>query len=108
MKKSFLDPLARAAYEARKAALVTGAYPASAVRTPDETHFYAWEELPERVENAVQSLYRQQAEATLGKFITFVLAEGNSEVRQALTKILYELREKMLTDAEQAKMEEGV
>jgi hypothetical protein len=80
MKTDMSDLFAQAAYEARRQALITGAYPKRAFTIPSLEHCYMWDEIDPTLENAVKWLYRKETQAAIETFIGFVMRHGTTEV----------------------------
>ena len=107
MQKAVTEVFGKAAYEARCKALITGAYPKSAIRVPDQEHFYQWDEIPIAVEDAVKWLYRKEGQAAVEAFFAYIVLNGSPEAKYALNTMLREMNAVLFTDEEQAEMVSG-
>jgi hypothetical protein len=105
MKKAVTEELGKAAYEARRQKLITGAYRNSAVRVPDAEHFYEWDDMPGDVESAVKWLYRSQGEASVHAYFFYIALNGSPKAKAALSVLVEETKTLMYTEEEQARME---
>jgi hypothetical protein len=104
LKKNFLDPLAKAAYEARRTALQTGVYPDRAFTIPSSRQYYDWDDADIPTGDVVKWLYRKEAQAVLEAFVATIAINGTPEAKQAFGILLQELAGEMFTDVELAKI----
>lgn len=109
MKQTFTDVLGKAAFDARRQALVSGVYPKSAFNTPSQDKYYSWDGRDESssitIEEGIKALYRQDGQAAVEAFLLFVTMHGSPEARQAMRTVLREMKDAIFTDIEQAQMD---
>ncbi|GHO98642.1 hypothetical protein KSF_086900 [Reticulibacter mediterranei] len=105
MRTDVNDLFAQAAYEARRQALLTGAYPKQAFTIPNSERCFTWDEIDPALEDAVKWLYRKEAQATIEAFISFVMQHGTTEAKQAIATAFSEMQDVLYTQRERATME---
>jgi hypothetical protein len=105
MKTDMSDLFAQAAYEARRQALITGAYPKRAFTIPSLEHCYMWDEIDPTLENAVKWLYRKETQAAIETFIGFAMRHGTTEAKQAIATGFSEMQDVLYTERERATTE---
>lgn len=94
MQQEMLNELAQAGYEARCAQMMLGIYQDSMTSIPSSNQFFHWEDLEgKRFESAVKTLYRKQAEATIGAFFAYLLTNGTPEAKQAVHTLIREIED---------------
>lgn len=93
MKKEFLEPLAKAAYEVCNKA-----------KAEPDANFH-WDTMNIPAGDAVKQIYRLEAQAVLEAFIDLIRQQDGPETKHAFGCVLHDMRHVIFTDVELAKIE---